>query len=93
MTTIHPASIPDLRIAGLRAAYRGGRTPAAEIGALLDRVESCDDPAVWISRFGRDELLQRAEALQHAPGGAETLPLYGIPFAVKDNIEIGRAHV
>jgi allophanate hydrolase len=40
---------------------------------------------VWITRVPRDELLRAAERLDDAE---PSLPLYGIPFAVKDNIDV-----
>lgn len=46
-------------------------------------------PAVaWISHFDADELQKRAQALDDRYGERERLPLYGIPFAIKDNIAL-----
>lgn len=39
-------------------------------------------PDVWISAFGADELRERAEQVD------PRLPLAGLPFAVKDNIDV-----
>jgi allophanate hydrolase len=72
-----------------RAAYRDGARPDDLIGDLLSRLET--DDAAWISRLGDAGLAAALEALAerlHAVGGdLEQLPLYGVPCAVKDNID------
>ncbi len=76
-----------LAIADLLAAYSAGRTtPGAVARDVLAAVEAYGDPAVWISRLSAGHLLARAAALEAEPA-ARKLPLYGIPFAVKDNID------
>jgi allophanate hydrolase len=83
----------DLRglgIAALQAAYAGGRlSPSAVAQAILDRNEAVADPAIWILAPDRERLLTRAAALERMPAGTrEALPLWGVPFAVKDNIDV-----
>lgn len=74
-----------LSIQGLREAYAAGRlTPLDVIEDVLRRVEH-SDPAVWISRRAADELRAEAAALGDRPDPQR--PLWGIPFAVKDNID------
>ncbi len=77
--------IPELlEIAVIHAAYRNGAlTPVALIKALLDRIESYPDKAVFISRVPAAEILAQAAALSDS-----NLPLFGIPFVVKDNIDV-----
>ena len=72
--------VPSLSIATLRAANRTSATsPQAAIRALLDLVT---DTPIWISRVP-------ADAAMHAAAAADpTLPLGGISFAVKDNIDV-----
>jgi len=78
---------PTLDIATLRAAYRDGRlTPRAVVEAVLARIAGSADPAVWISLRARDDLLADADAL--AARDPATHPLWGIPFAIKDNIDL-----
>lgn len=80
--------ISSLQIEDLLAAYREGRaTPEQVIHTVYDRIDSWPDKAVWISLFPREEALARARALAERPEGIDGLPLYGIPFAVKDNID------
>lgn len=78
--------LPDmLDIAALQDLYRSGRaTPPAVAEAILDRIDACPGRAVFISRASADALRAAAHAL---PLQSEALPLWGIPFAVKDNID------
>ncbi|MDT7556925.1 MAG: allophanate hydrolase [Pseudonocardiales bacterium] len=82
---------PPLGVAGLRASYRNGRLrPREVIELVLDRIARRPQDSVWISRFGDAELRASAGDLERRAGryGHEQLPLYGIPFAVKDNIDV-----
>lgn len=73
----------DLR--SLLHAYRTGKTnPAAVIREVYRRISAYGDPAVWIYLAPRDDSLERAFALE---GQDKNLPLYGIPFAIKDNLD------
>src|SRR5512143_1456923 len=76
----------SLDIAGLRAAYASGRlTPAALIEEIIGRTTT-DPNRVWIHRLSDDAL--RAHAQNLAGRDPASLPLYGIPFAIKDNIDL-----
>lgn len=70
--------------ASLSAAYRDGLSPLELVEALLPRLAR-DDHAVWISRVPDEKL--RAMARDLATRDPATLPLYGLPFAIKDNID------
>jgi len=75
-------------IACLRAAYRSGNcTPVDIARESLRRIAGYGDPAVWITRVPESDVLARAEALMQQ-GPSDALPLWGIPFAVKDNIDV-----
>jgi len=78
--------IPEpLEISTLHSAYRAGTlTPAGLCETLLDRIEAYPDKAVFISRFTREQVLAEVAAL----GEMDGRPLYGIPFVVKDNIDV-----
>lgn len=79
--------LPDMMtIAALRAAYAAGATPLAVIEEVIARRDALADRAVFITETPAESL--RAEAKRLAERGPEGLPLYGIPFAVKDNIDV-----
>ena len=81
-----------MTIPSLLADYRSGkRTPSA----MVETLRSGDDEAydcAWICKVAPDVLKRRAsqlEQLLRADSQAiDRLPLYGIPFAVKDNIDV-----
>ncbi len=75
----------------LHCAYSSGEaTPVAIVREVISRVERRGDDAVWISRVPDEKLLDEAAALERraAAEGTGALPLYGVPFAVKDNIDV-----
>ena len=78
---------PDLSIAVLRERYAtGDLTPTALVEQLLPALEAGDEHRAWITRLSRDQLLTYAHAIEGRDRTA--LPLYGIPFAIKDNIDL-----
>jgi allophanate hydrolase len=77
----------SLLIADLRLAYRTKKfTPTEIITRLMDRADGEDHHRLWISRLSRDQVMSHVRALQSRP--VDELPLYGIPFVVKDNIDL-----
>jgi allophanate hydrolase len=78
-------AVGSFEIAALTAGYREGRfTPRDVINAAYDRIAAWGDDATFISLLTREEALALAEALGTFDPGA---PLWGIPCAVKDNID------
>lgn len=75
-----PFTLPSLR-----AAYAGGLSPVDLLRAVYARIEAVNDPAIFLHLRPLDEVI--AEALALPPRSDET-PLWGIPFAVKDNIDV-----
>jgi allophanate hydrolase len=74
-------------MASLTAAYRAGTcTPQQMVEHVLARMRQHESNPIWISRVAPDSL--RARAAQLAGSHPDSLPLYGIPFAVKDNIDV-----
>jgi allophanate hydrolase len=83
----------SLQIGRLRTAFLGGRLSASElIERVLARIARWDDPALWIARTSDAALRQCAFELDAAaaadPDLVKRLPLFGIPCAVKDNIDV-----
>ncbi len=79
----------SLDLAALRAAYAGGLKPGTLVGEIWRRCEADGDPAVWIHRLSLEELHAHARRVE-ARSPAEQ-PLYGVPFAIKDNIDLAGA--
>ncbi len=71
----------------LQQRYSAGQTtPEAVIEEIFARIEREGLHPVWISLVPKEQALARASAL--SAGDAKNLPLYGIPFAVKDNVDV-----
>ena len=81
-------SVPEnLDLLSLRRAYASGSiTPTDVVEEVLRRMGDVRYPNVWITKCSRDWLLERARALPPQP--TTELPLYGVPFAIKDNIDL-----
>lgn len=74
-------------IAGLQKQYAENQTtPVEVIAGIYDAIEREGARPVWIALVPRKQALARAEKL--AGEDRSKLPLYGIPFAVKDNIDV-----
>jgi len=80
----------DLSIPHLRAGYLSKALSPVQLVQQLHAAMLAEDAQqernIWIRRLGLDEMLAYAEALQGRD--AASLPLYGIPFAIKDNIDL-----
>jgi allophanate hydrolase len=73
-------------IAEILKAYRGGAaTPADIVARSYARIRAHDDPAMFIALRDENAVAAEAAALK---GADQSLPLYGIPIAVKDNIDV-----
>lgn len=78
--------ILSLDLQSLRQAYSTGQvTPVDVVETVYERIERYADPAVWIYLAPREESLRRAQALTQTE--PSQLPLYGVPFAIKDNVD------
>src|SRR5713101_1454891 len=74
-------------VAAIVAAHRAGTaSPAQTVARSFARIRDHDDPAIFISLRDEKAAIAEAEALS-AKEGAQ-LPLYGVPVAVKDNIDV-----
>jgi len=74
-------------VAEILNAYRDGAlTPEAIVARSFARIRAHGDPAIFIALREEADVLAEARAL--ARKGDKTLPLYGIPVAVKDNIDV-----
>jgi allophanate hydrolase len=87
MNTSQHSGARCLALADLSAAYRERRTtPLAVVEELLARIAAHADHGIWITLLPLQRTLEQAELL--AGRDPASLPLYGIPFAIKDNIDL-----
>ncbi len=59
---------------------------------IYDRIQKDPLQPVWISLVPRETALARAKVLEKRSPKASSLPLYGVPFAVSDNIDVEGTH-
>ncbi len=77
----------SLDLASHRAAYAGGTlTPTGLVDEICRRLDAHGDPAVWIGRLSHAELMAQARRVESRDPA--TQPLYGVPFAIKDNLDL-----
>ncbi len=75
-------------IASLERGYQSSTlAPTALVEEIYAEIEREGPRPIWISLVDREESLARARALE-ADTTAQSLPLYGIPFAIKDNLDV-----
>ena len=82
---------PSLDIDSLSRTYAEGTFKPSDIARIVaKRIAEAGDDKVWIVRQTAQALVADAIAIERrlAAEGPRALPLYGIPFAVKDNIDV-----
>ncbi|WP_342149404.1 allophanate hydrolase [Methylorubrum sp. SB2] len=77
---------PFPTIAALHAAYAEGVAPRKILAETYRRLAEIDDPGIFLALVPEAEALEAADALG-AFDPAEK-PLWGVPFAVKDNLDV-----
>ena len=90
MDSILPLTLPDWR-----HAYREGASPRLLLETLRQRLLNHSPAEAWITLTGAAALEAGVKALEaraalHADRAAalRSMPLFGVPFAVKDNIDV-----
>lgn len=86
-----PAFDGDLSIISLQKAYRNGLSPTIVLQVVLEKIEKyfAIDPAVWIYRTPKESVFEQVRKIQSKWPNSDSLPpLYGVPFSVKDSIDI-----
>ena len=74
-------------VTSLHKAYASGQlTPEAVVEQIYARIDAEGLRPVWITLVPREQAIKRAKELQSSDHAK--LPLYGVPFAVKDNIDV-----
>jgi allophanate hydrolase len=75
-------------VAEILASHAGGTgSPTKTAARVADSITARGDDGTWLSTVPRDQLLAAAEEIEKR-SGARTLPLYGVPFGVKDSIDV-----
>lgn len=74
-----------MTISELKTRYAGGTTPSDIIEEIWKKIISWNDPAIFIHLPEKAVLLEIAATVEAMP---KELPLWGIPFVVKDNIDV-----
>lgn len=76
-------------IADLHAAYAAGLDPADVIAEAYRRIEAAGDPGIFLHLVPLEAALAALAALP--PFDPVAMPLWGIPYAIKDNIDLAGA--
>lgn len=86
-TTRLGAATQPMTISELHADYTAGiRTPESVIADIHSRAATVADYNIWIHLLTSSELQTYIDGLKSKP--METHPLWGVPFAIKDNIDL-----
>lgn len=73
----------------LLAAYAdGSRTPAAVLRELYATLARRGNDHVWIHVLPIEDALRQLEGVEARRRTGAPLPLFGVPFAIKDNIDV-----
>ena len=75
-------------VAEMLASHASGTgSPTKTALRVADAIAARGDDGTWLSTVPREQLLAAAAEIENRPG-ARTLPLYGVPFGVKDSIDV-----
>lgn len=76
-----------MTIDALRTGYlRGSFTPSEVVESIIRRASDTEDDHVWITPPSMELIAPYLNNIQHL--SIADYPLWGIPFAIKDNIEV-----
>lgn len=82
----HADGLGSLDVDGLARRYADGSLhPVDVVDAVFERIARYDGTGVWISLVDRAVARRAAAELGPRPDGR---PLWGVPFAVKDNLDV-----
>ncbi len=81
---------PVLSLADLKSYYRFNGRIEYILDGIHKRYKKLDDPAIFIKLLSKEETLRLFSEFHGHRSKEEQkkLPLYGVPFAVKDNIDV-----
>ena len=74
-----------ITIDSLHSTYRNGGSVIEVIESLFKRISTISDPGIFITLIEKDVIIAEAKALGNFDPVSK--PLWGVPFAIKDNID------
>ena len=74
-----------LTLTALHDAFSDGATPSDIVREVYRRIEAVGDPAIFIHLRPMEDVIAEADGL---PARSAGQPLWGVPFVVKDNIDV-----
>lgn len=74
-----------MTLTSLQKRYANGDSPRDIIAGIYQKIQEWNDPALFIHLPAGSELLEIAAQAEAMP---RDLPLWGIPFVIKDNIDV-----
>jgi allophanate hydrolase len=84
-----PSSDDSFDFRALAARYQNGQTtPSAVIAEVMNRIANHNDPALFIHLFSKADIAVQIDRIEAARDRGQSMPLYGLPFAIKDNIHV-----
>jgi allophanate hydrolase len=86
----HLSTTTPLDLQTLRRLYQAqALKPSQLVEAVYERIAACTGKNIWIHLRPQESVVAQARQLEQRR--AADLPLYGIPYAVKDNIDVAGA--
>lgn len=79
-------TVAPLTLGSLRERYAAGASPVEIVEEVLARIAARGDDHVWITLLPPEALRAAAAALD--PADRDRLPLWGVPYALKDNLDV-----
>jgi allophanate hydrolase len=84
-----PSRSLPLDVASLRRAYRSEAiSPAEVVSSVFAAIAHEPTEGIWIQLADPEEAVAEARAVERSHDAGARPPLYGLPFAVKDNIDV-----
>lgn len=82
------AGVPSLDLPSLQALYAADAGAPERVLRAIDARAAASDPAIFIHRASLESMLRELAAAAARCASGESLPLFGVPYAVKDNIDV-----
>ncbi|MCW2119325.1 allophanate hydrolase [Flavobacterium sp. 7A] len=72
----------------LNGYITGNLLPEDVISTIFEKIENYQSYNIWITVLTKESVLSQLEEAKTKLNNGKKLPLYGIPFVVKDNIDV-----